>query len=160
MWYITSQKYGANALGLKRVLGLGSYQTGWEWRHKLRRAMVRSGREKLSGVVEVDETLVGGKKPGKRGRGAEGKTLVMIAVEDKAEFGFGRIRLGQVPDASGESLTKFVEDNIVDTAAASEQMAGRAMTVCPREGISTIERSKRKMSAEMLCHWYTRSRVY
>lgn len=114
MWHITSQKYGANALGLKRVLGLGSYQTGWEWLHKLRRAMVRPGREKLSGVVEVDETLVGGKKPGKRGRGAEGKTLVMIAVEDKAEFGFGRIRLGQVPDASGESLTKFVEDNIVD----------------------------------------------
>jgi hypothetical protein len=89
MWYITSQKYGANTLSLKRVLGLGSYQTGWEWLHKLRRAMVRPGREKLSGVVEVDETLVGGKKPDKRGRGAEGKKLVMIAVEDKAEFGFG-----------------------------------------------------------------------
>ena len=63
-------------------------------------------------VVELDETLVGGEKPGKRGRGAEGKTLVLIAVEDKGEFGIGRIRLGQVPDASGKSLLKFVEDNI------------------------------------------------
>ena len=112
MWSVTSQKYGANALGLQRVLGLGSYHTAWEWLHKLRRAMVRPGREKLSGVVEVDETYVGGSKPGKRGRGSEGKTLVMIAVEDKDELGFGRIRLGRVEDASGESLTRFVQDNV------------------------------------------------
>lgn len=72
--------------------------------------MVRPGREELSGVVEVDETYVCGQKPGKRGRGAEGKTLVMIAVEDKNELGFGRIRLGRVEDASGYSLTKFIED--------------------------------------------------
>ena len=45
-------------------------------------------------------------------RGAEGKTLVMIAVEDKNELGFGRIRLGRVEDASGDSLTRFVEDNV------------------------------------------------
>lgn len=112
MWHITSQKYGANALGLQRVLGFGSYHTAWEWLHKLRRAMVRPGRENLSSLVEVDETLIGGEKPGKRGRGAEGKTLVLIAVEDKGEFGIGRIRLGQVPDASGKSLLRFVKDNI------------------------------------------------
>jgi transposase-like protein len=112
MWSITSQKYGANALGIQRVLGLGSYHTAWEWLHKLRRALVRPGREKLSGVVEVDETYVGGQKSGKRGRGAEGKALVMIAVEDKNELGFGRIRLGRVEDASGYSLTRFIEDNI------------------------------------------------
>ena len=74
--------------------------------------MVRPGREKLSGVVEVDETYVGGPKSGKRGRGAGGKALVMIAVEDKDELGFGRIRLGRVEDASGDSLTRFIEDNI------------------------------------------------
>jgi transposase-like protein len=112
MWSITSQKYGANALGVQRVLGLGSYHTAWEWLHKLRRAMVRPGREKLSGVVEVDETYVGGQKSGKRGRGAEGKALVMIAVEDKNELGFGRIRLGRVEDASSYSLTRFIEDNV------------------------------------------------
>ena len=112
MWYITSQKYGANALGLQRVLELGSYHTSWEWLHRLRRAMVRPGREKLSGIVEVDETYVGGERPGKRGRGAEYKALVVIGVEDKEEMGFGRIRLGHVPDASGVSLKQFVTDNV------------------------------------------------
>lgn len=112
MWSVTSQKYGANALGLQRVIGLGSYHTAWEWLHKLRRAMVHPGRKKLSGVVEVDETYVGGPKPGKRGRGAEGKTLIVIAVEDKDELGLGRIRLGRVEDASGESLMRFIQDNV------------------------------------------------
>lgn len=112
IWQLTSQKYGANALGMQRVLGLGSYHTAWEWLHKLRRGMVRPGRDKLSGLVEVDEMLVGGEKSGKRGRGAEGKELVLIAVEDKAQEGFGRIRLRHVANASAESLTKFVEDCI------------------------------------------------
>jgi transposase-like protein len=109
MWHITGQKYGANALGLKRVLTLGSYHTAWQWLHKLRRAMVRPGRDRLSGVVEVDETYVGGKKTGKPGRGAAGKALVGIAVEDKGEQGIGRIRLGHLEDASGTSLTPFVQ---------------------------------------------------
>jgi len=68
MWYITSQKFGGNALGLQRVLGLGSYQTAWSWLHKMRHAMVRPDRERLSGRVEVDETFVGGEdRGGKRG---------------------------------------------------------------------------------------------
>lgn len=112
MWQITSQKYGANALGLQRVLDLGSYHTAWEWLHKLRCAMVRPNRERLSGLVEVDETYVGGVKSGKRGRGAEGKALVLIGVEDKDELGYGRIRLRQMPDASAVSLRKFIEENI------------------------------------------------
>ena len=109
MWHITGQKYGANALGLQRVLDLGSYHTAWEWLHKLRRAMVRPGRDLLSGTVEVDETYVGGKKPGKRGRGAAGKALVGIAVEDKGEEGIGRIRLVHLEDASSDSLTSFIQ---------------------------------------------------
>jgi len=112
IWHITSQKYGANALGLQRVLGFGSYQTAWKWLHKLRRAMVRPGRERLSGIVEVDETYVGGEKQGKRGRGAAYKALVLIAVEDKGREGFGRIRLGRCADASSPSLTAFVQENI------------------------------------------------
>ena len=65
------------------MLELGSYQTAWAWLHKIRRAMVRPGRDHLSGTVEIDETYLGGEKPGKRGRGALGKALVAVAVEDK-----------------------------------------------------------------------------
>ena len=72
MWY-AGQKNSVSVLGLQKSLGLGSYHTAWEWLHKLRRAMVRSGRDKLKGIVEVNETLVGGERPGKRRRGAEGK---------------------------------------------------------------------------------------
>ena len=75
LWHVTSQKGGTSALGLQRVLGLGSYRTAWTLLHKLRRAMVRPGRERLQGMVEVDEIFIGGPKPGKRGRGAQGKVL-------------------------------------------------------------------------------------
>lgn len=113
IWYVTNQKSGVSALGLQRVLGLGSYRTAWTWLHKLRRAMVRPGRERLSGTVEVDETYVGGEKSGKRGRGAAGKSLVLIAVEDKGEEGMGRIRLRRVADASAQSLMPAVGEMVV-----------------------------------------------
>lgn len=103
IWYVVNQKNGVSALGLQKALGLGSYHTAWEWLHKLRRAMVRRGRDRLSGLVEMDETLVGGERSGKRGRGAQGKTLVLIAVEDTGK-GIGRIRLSTIPDASGEAI--------------------------------------------------------
>jgi transposase-like protein len=108
IWHLTTQKYGANALGLQRVLGLGSYQTAWEWLHKLRRAMVRPGRERLSKAVEVDESYIGGERKGRRGRGAEGKALVVVAAEIDGP-GIGRIRLRRVEDASRESLEPAVE---------------------------------------------------
>ena len=97
---------------MQRILELGSYQTAWAWLHKLRRAMVRPGRDQLLGTVEVDETYIGGEKPGKRGRGAIGKTLVAIAVEDKADKGIGRIRLSTIQDASSASLNTFVQQSI------------------------------------------------
>src|SRR5260370_39009610 len=100
MWYVTNQKHGVSALGLMRVLGLGSYDTAWTWLHKLRRAMVRPGGDRLQGESEVDETFGGGVRPGKRGRGAQGKTLVFIAAQ-AGEKGMGLIRLH--PDVSGSS---------------------------------------------------------
>lgn len=116
MWHITSQKYGANALGLQRVLDLGSYHTAWKWLHKLRRAMVRPDRHKLYETVEVDETYIGGERSGKRGRGAENKALVAIAVEDKSRDeegkGIGRVRLKRIPDASSESLIGFISAHV------------------------------------------------
>lgn len=108
IWWVVSQKNGASALGLKRILGLGSYQTAWSWLHKLRRAMIRPGRERLSGRVEVDETYVGGEEPGVRGRETETKAIVAIAVEVHEPRGLGRIRLRRVPDVSGDSLVSFV----------------------------------------------------
>lgn len=119
IWYLTSQKYGTNALGLQRVLGLGSYSTAWTWLHKLRRAMVRPERDRLSGIVDVDEIYIGGEKPGKRGRGSTGKALVVVIVEVK-ENRIGRIRLKRIPDASVVSLESAIKisvepDSIVRT---------------------------------------------
>ncbi|MCK5680350.1 IS1595 family transposase [bacterium] len=111
IWFVTSQKYGTSALGLKRVLGFGSYNTAWNWLHKLRRAMVRPGRNQLFGSVEVDETYVGGVGSVIRGRGAEGKTIVAIATEIRGR-GPGRIRMSIVPDVSSSSLHRFILDNV------------------------------------------------
>lgn len=112
IWYITGQKHGVSALGLQRVLGLRSYQTAWTWAHKLRRAMVRPGRDKLSGLVEVDETYVGGEETGVVGRKTHRKALVAIAAELKGRR-IGRIRLQQVKDVSEDSLIPFVRSTIM-----------------------------------------------
>ena len=109
IWWLVGQKNGASALGLKRILGLGSYQTAWAWLHKLRRAMVTPGQDRLGGIIEVDETYIGGEKPGKPGRGAAGKSLVVIAAEIDGKR-IGRIRLRRVPDASGKSLAGAVQE--------------------------------------------------
>jgi transposase-like protein len=111
MWYVISQKNGTSALGLQRILGLGSYRTAQAWLHKLRRAMVRPGRDRLQGRVEVDETFVGGEEDGHRGRRRGDKSLIVIAVEmdDKR---IGRIRLRSIPDASAASLHSFIEDSV------------------------------------------------
>jgi len=111
LWWMVAQKNGVSAAGLQRVLGLGSYRTAWTWLHKFRRLMIFPGRDKLTGKVEIDETLVGGKRTGKRGRGAEGKSLVVIAVEI-LEKGTGRVRMTMIPDATKKSLAKFIDDNI------------------------------------------------
>ncbi len=111
MWWVTNQKHGVSALGLQRTLGLGSYQTAWKMLQKLRGAMVRPGRDLLSGDVEVDETFIGASKHGKRGRGAEGKQLVVIAVEIN-DGKIGRIRMRWIPDASEKTLLSFVRHNI------------------------------------------------
>ena len=108
-WYVVSQKNGVSALGLQRVLGLGSYQTAWAWLHKLRRAMVVPERDRLAGPVEVDETFVGGIKSGARGRAADGKAIVAIAVEAR-ENGPGRLRMRRIANTTRDELTPVVED--------------------------------------------------
>ena len=112
LWHVTSQKNGASALGLQRVLGLGSYQTAWTVLHKLRRAMVRPGRDKLSGRVEVDETQVGGVMLGRKGRGIPSKSLVVIAAQEDGNR-IGRIRMARIADGSAEHLRRFIQGAIV-----------------------------------------------
>jgi len=110
IWQVTTQKNGMSALALQRILGLGSYQTAWTMLHKLRRAMVRPDRERLSGLVEIDETYVGGEEHGVHGRETSTKAIVAIAVEVHEPRGFGRARLRRVRDVSGDSLVPFVCD--------------------------------------------------
>lgn len=108
-WWVMAQKNGASALGLQRILGLGSYETAWMWLHKLRRAMVVPGREQLNGEVEVDETFIGGPEKGGQGRHVGKKVLINVAAEIRGSA-IGRIRLECIPDSSAESLKTFVQN--------------------------------------------------
>lgn len=108
-WWVTSQKQGASALGLQRVLGIQSNQTAWHLLHRLRRAMVRPDRLQLQGTVEVDETIVGGHRTGKRGPNLASKALVVVAVECLGD-GCGRVRLRRVKGPSAAVLTGFVAE--------------------------------------------------
>lgn len=116
-WYVTNQKHGVNALGLQRVLGLGSYQTAWTMLHRFRQAMVRPGRERLHGLVEVDETYVAltdrqAPVSAKKKKNNTDKTLVAIAIEMVEPKGFGRIRLQRIVDDSAASVIPFVTSSI------------------------------------------------
>jgi len=111
MWQVTSQKTGVSALGLQRVLGLGSYKTAWALLHKLRRAMVRPGRDRLRGVVEVDETYWGGEEEGMIGRKTEAKSLIIVAAEEDGH-GIGRIRLRHIQELTRASLHGFIAEAI------------------------------------------------
>lgn len=116
-WYLTNQKQGVSALGLQRVLGLGSYQTAWTMLHRLRHAMVRPGREQLKGFVEVDETylaITDRQAPiSAKGRKSNtSKVLVVMAVEMLEPKGFGRIRLRRIADGSAPCVIPFVQEVI------------------------------------------------
>jgi transposase-like protein len=111
VWQVTSQKSGVSALGLQRVLGLGSYKTAWAMLQKLRRAMVRPGRERLHGVIEVDETYWGGPEPGLIGRLTENKVLIIVGAEEDGR-GIGRVRLRCIPDLTTASLHGFIQQAI------------------------------------------------
>ncbi len=112
MWLLMAQKTGMSAQNFHDAFGFGSYQTSWAWLQKLRSVMIRPGREQLEGRVEVDETYVGGRQEGKRGRGAAGKTLVFVAVEGESGGKLGRVRFRIATHASAEELKLFVSDYV------------------------------------------------
>jgi transposase-like protein len=151
IWWLVTQKNGASALGLKRVLGVGSYETAWTWLHKLRRAMVRPGRDQLAGRVEVDETYLGGLEEGVRGRQTFKKALVVIAAQEDGRV-IGRIRMRRIPDASAQSLHGFVQEAVAP---------GSVVHVDGWEGYNGLEakgyqcevtviKSKRQSASELL----------
>jgi len=115
IWHVVSQKNGTSAVTVQEILGLGSYLTAWTWLSKLRRAMVRPGRDQLNGRIEVDETYVGGEEDGVDRRRTETKSLVIIAAEEDGP-GIGRIRLGCIPDAKRKSLHGFIETAVAPCA--------------------------------------------
>lgn len=121
-WYITSQKSGMSALGLQRVLGLGSYQTAWTMLHRFRRAMVRPGRECLKGTVEIDQSYLAirERRETPRGMGQKRRTtkaLIVIAVEILEPKGFGRIRLRRIEEETALDVLPFIEE-VVEPGSA------------------------------------------
>lgn len=111
IWWVVTQKNGASALGLQRVLGIGSYETAWTWLHKIRHAMVDPERTRLAGEVEIDETYLGGLEEGVAGRETYKKALVVIAAQADGER-IGRIRMRRISDAGAENLLAFITDNV------------------------------------------------
>ena len=136
MWWVTSQKNGVSALGLQSILGLGSYRTAWALLHKLRRAMVRPGRERLSGRVEVDETYVGGAEEGLRGRQTQKKALVAIAAEEDGA-GIGRIRMKRIRGASKQQLCTASSKRLSSPTARSTPTAGKGTSAWRSLAIGT-----------------------
>ncbi len=113
VWLMTSQKNGVSAKSLQGELDLSTYKAAWTLQHKLRAAMLRPDMDKLSGEIEIDETFLGGPRPGRRGRGAAGKQIVVIAVEKPTghvQYGFGRARMRVIPDCRRVTLEDFITD--------------------------------------------------
>jgi transposase-like protein len=128
-WYLTNQKQGVSALGLQRVLGLGSYQTAWTMLHRFRRAMVRSGRERLKGLVEIDEAYIAitdreNPIPALRRKSHTDKVMIGLAVEILEPKGFGRIRLRRLSSDSKECVRQFIRDSVEPTAIVRTDGSG------------------------------------
>lgn len=112
LWWFSTRKAGVNAVALQEMFGLGSYRTAWCWLQKLRTCTIFPDRKSLSGEVEADEFYLGGEHSGKRGRGADHKCKVAIAVERQGHK-LGRLRLQVIDDCSSAQLLPFVKSNVI-----------------------------------------------
>lgn len=108
IWFVCASKNGVSASTLQQILGFGSYETAWAWLHKLRRAMVRPERDLLSGTVELDVTMVGGRTKGGDGAGTN-KIPVMVAVEVGEEGALGRVRLARSESQNSTEMLDFAK---------------------------------------------------
>jgi len=164
IWFVTSQKNGMSALGLQRVLGFGSYETAWAWLHKLRRAMVRPDRDLLAGIVEVDETFVGGVTPGVFGA-ASGKVPIMIAVEHNGGRRLGRVRMAVAERPGSLELVEFAASVIepgstirTDGARMLKRLADMGYTHQATAGYSATDKASVlpgvHLVASLLKRWF------
>ncbi|MCP4612803.1 MAG: IS1595 family transposase [Planctomycetes bacterium] len=112
-YLVTTHTPGMSAVQFQRQTGINNYQTAFTMLHKLRAGMVSQGRGRINGVIQVDETYIGGAQPGLRGRGASGKVIVVGAAEIRGNRLF-RIRLKIIPNVNSQTLNGFVKDNVVE----------------------------------------------
>ena len=130
-WMFAGRKDGVSALSVQRTLEIGSYQTAWAMLHRLRSVLVRPGRDRLAGTVEVDETYIGGEEPGLRGGRARGKkVLTGIAVEVRQPKGIGRCRMAVLADGCGR-LAASLRDQLRRAGRESDH---RRLDGLPRAG--------------------------
>ena len=134
MWWICTQKTGGSAKGVQRLLGIGSYETAWTWLHKLRSAMIRADRDRLTGRVEIDEAFIGGEEANVAGRQTFKKSIIVVAVElaelhpvHQKKQPLGRVRIMHVPDSSAAALLPFICENVEPGSAVfTDDWAGYA----------------------------------
>lgn len=131
-YLVITSKRGISAVEVQDQLGIRRYEVSFTMLHKLRAAMVNPDREPLGGVVEVDETYIGGPEPG--GQGKIGKAIVAGAVE-VSERGPGRLRLKLVSNANRAYLLRFIKDNVV-TGSVIATDAAQVYEGLAREGYS------------------------
>jgi len=142
LWWFSTSKTSVNASSLKDLLGFGSYQTAWCWLQKLRTCTVFADRTKLSGNIEVDEFYLGGEHSGQRGRGAEHKSKVAVAVERQGRK-LGRLRLQVIECCSAEELTSFAKANIdLGSQITTDGWSGYSSLRSEGYGHKTIIQSK------------------
>lgn len=113
-WFVATfllceAKKGMSACQIQRSLGIKTYKTAWYLCHRIRAAMVEANRKPLTGVVEMDETYVGGRGHGKRGRGAANKEIV-IGIRQRQ----GELRFFHAEDVRSGTLEKYIRENISD----------------------------------------------
>ncbi len=149
IWLVTTQKNGASALGVQRVLGV-SYKTAWTWLHKIRRAMVRPGRDRLQGVVEIDEAYIGSGEDA-HGREIGRKTIVVVAAQVDGKR-IGRIRMRKIPDAGAANLRRFIRDFVEPGSVIhTDGWSGyKNLASLGYEHHVTIVKGRRKLASELL----------
>lgn len=105
IFLMSQSKNGVAAKEIERMCGV-TYKTAWRMAHQIRRMMEESP-SLLSGEVEADETVVGGRRHGRRGRGAAGKTIVFGALQRK-----GKLNAAVVPNVKAQTLLPHFADNV------------------------------------------------